>query len=288
EAHLPEELNQRILKDATQLIGDIKGAMPEPGAHLAFSYLVPRGVEAYGYDWTKNLSYDASKPLSLLDHAGGNPLLAAVNRSKYSPQEYETLRKWVQEAFGYFEEIALPRFNPHDRDEYTKFREFALPLVQRLDHATGTMLLPGLADGQIGLVLDARLTSKSWFRGLPQGDQELPMFEAAVVFGVSDAELLRKACAEYRAVAEIVLEKAKTMHPNEVPADFKLPPAESREIKVSDGAAAIYWYKMPPEFKADDLGIDPQLVPNAGLSKSVAVLSFAPKTTERLLATTPL
>src|SRR5262249_38213284 len=127
-----------------------------------------------------------------------------------------------------------------------------------------------------------------WFRGLPQGDQELPMFEAAAVFGVSDAELLKKACEEYRAVAEIVFAKAKEMHAGEIPADFKLPTAESREVKISDGPAAIYWYKMPPEFHADDLGIDPQLVPNAGLSKSVAVLSFAPRTSERLLVSTPL
>jgi hypothetical protein len=285
EAGLPAELNERIIKDVSELIGDLKGAIPEPAAHLAFSFLTARGVEGYGYDWTQNLHTDASKPLELLNHAGGSPLLAAVSRSKYSPQEYENLRKWTQKAFGYFEEIALPRFSGHEREEYTKFKEFALPLVQRVDKATGQMLLPALADGQVGLVLDAKLKSKSWFHGLDQNDQELPMLEAAVVFGVSDAELLRKACEEYRAVAEIVLEKAKELHPGQIPADFKFPAAESREVKLPDGAAAIYWYKMPPEY---DVNVDSQLLPNAGLSKSVAVLSIAPKTSERLLASTPL
>jgi len=147
------------------------------------------------------------------------------------------------------------------------------------------MLLPALADGQIGLVLDAQLKSKNWFHGLEQNGQELPMLEAAVVFGVSDAELLRKACDEYRAVADIVLEKVKELHPGQIPADFKLPVAESREIKLPEGSAAIYWYKMPPEY---DANVDSQLMPNAGLSKSVAVLSFAPKTSERLLVSTPL
>jgi len=280
EAGLPAELNERIIKDASELVGDLKGAIPEPGAHLTFSFLTPRGIEGYSYDWTQNLYLDASKPLELLNHAGGSPLLAAVSRSKYSPQQYESLRKWVQKAFGYFEEIALPRFNGHEREEYTKFKEFALPLVQRLDHATGTMLLPALADGQVGLVLDAKLKSKSWFRGMPQGDQELPMLEAALVFGVSDAELLRKACDEFRAVADIVLEKAKELHPGEIPGDFKLPIAESRETKPG----TIFWYKIP----ADELGIDAQLLPNAGLSKNVAVMSLTPAQTERLLASAPL
>jgi hypothetical protein len=280
EAGLPADLNDRIVKDAAELIGDLKGAIPEPAAHLSFSFLTPRGVEGYSYDWTQNLYLDASKPLELLNHAGGSPLLAAVSRSKYSPQQYESLRKWVQKAFGYFEEIALPRFNGHERDEYTKFKEFALPLVQRLDKATGTMLLPALADGQVGLVLDAKLKSKSWFREMPQGDQELPMLEAAIVFGVSDAELLKKACDEYRAVADIVFNKAKEMHPGEIPADFKLPSAESREVKPG----TLYWYKIP----ADEMGIDAQLLPNAGLSKNVAVLSLEPAHTEQLLTSTPL
>ena len=285
EAGLPADLNERIIKDTSELIGDLKGAIPEPGAHLSFSFLTSRGIEGYSYDWTQNLYLDASKPLELLSHAGGSPLLAAMSRSKYSPQQYESLRKWVQKAFGYFEEIALPRFNGHEREEYTKFKEFALPLVQRLDKATGTMLLPALADGQVGLVLDAKLKSKSWFHGMPQVDQELPMLEAAVVFGVSDAELLKKACDEYRAVTDIVLEKAKELHPGQIPADFKLPAAESRELKLPEGTAAIYWYKMPPEY---DANVDAQLLPNAGLSKNVAALSFAPKTSERLLASTPL
>src|SRR5262249_49884048 len=45
------------------------------------------------------------------------------------------------------------------------------------------------------------------------------------------------------------------------------------------------WQKLPPEY---DANVDSQLMPNAGLSKSVAVLSFSPKTSERLLASTPL
>jgi len=143
------------------------------------------------------------------------------------------------------------------------------------------MLLPALADGQGGFVLDAKITSTNWFgeSNVPQNGRSMPMLEAALVFGVSDAELLRKACVEYRSIADAAVEEARKMNPKDVPADFKLPQPESRGTK--DGV--ITWYKLPP-----NTGIDEQLLPNSGLNSSVAVMSLSPKTTERLLATSPL
>lgn len=283
EAGLSEEMNKRLAKDAEELAGDIKTAVPELGAHVAFSFLTSRGIEGYAYDWSQNLYWDASKPLDLLDHVGGNPLLVAAGRTKYSPQQYEMVRKWAGKAFGYFEELAMPHFSAEEKQQFSKFKEIALPLLARLDKATGQMLLPALADGQSAVVLDAKLTSKRWFEGMPESDQALPMLEAALVFGVSDTELLKKACAEYRSVADAVVEKLKEFHPKEVPADFKLPPAESKDITIGDISGAIYWYKLP-----DEIGIDSQLTPNAGLTQKVAVLSLAPKHTIRLLSKTPL
>jgi hypothetical protein len=283
EAGLSEDLNKRILKDAEELAGDLKGVMPEPGAQFSFSFLKPQGVEGYHYDWSQNLYADGSKPLDLLDHVGGSPLLALVGRTKYSPQQYESFRKWTKKAFGYFEELAIPEFSDEEQEQYKKVKEAVLPLVARLDTAAGQMLLPALADGQAALVLDAKLMSKHWFENLPQGDRELPMLEAALVFGVSDAALLTKACTEYRAITEAAIEKAKQLFPDDVPADFQLPQAEKSEVKTSDGTASVYWYKLPGE-----IGIDPQLTPNAGVSQHVAVLSLAPKHTERLLGNAPL
>ncbi len=240
-------------------------------------------MEGYHYDWAQNLYADGTKPLDLLEHLGGSPLLAIVGRSKYSPQQYESFRKWVTKAFGYFEELAIPEFSAEEQEQYKKIKEAGMPLVERLDKATGQMLLPALADGQAGFVLDAKITSKHWFEDLPQNDQSLPMLEAALVFGVSDAALLKKACAEYQAVTQAAIEKAKQLFPHDVPADFNLPKAEMSEVKTSDGVGSIYWYKLP-----GDLGIDSQLTPNAGLSQHVAVLSLAPKHTERLLSSAPL
>src|SRR5262249_52019085 len=71
-----EELNKRIVADAESLATDLKAILPVPGADVSFSMLVDRGIESYRYDWSQNVELDGSKPLTLLDHVGGNPLLA--------------------------------------------------------------------------------------------------------------------------------------------------------------------------------------------------------------------
>jgi hypothetical protein len=178
EAGLPEELKQRITKDAEELAGDVKATVPTLGAHTTFSFLTPRGNESYAYDWSQDLVSDFSKPLDLLDHMGGDPILAVAGRTKYSPQEYQTLRKWLIKGFSYFEDFGVPNFSIEERAQYAKIKEIALPLIDQLDKATGQMLLPALANGQTGFALDAKSTSKRWFEGMPEAEQPLPMIEA--------------------------------------------------------------------------------------------------------------
>jgi hypothetical protein len=274
-AGLPEETNQRILKDAEEFAADLKAALPQPGAHMGFSFLSDHGIEGYQYDWSKNLDIDGSKPLGLLDHCGGNPLLAYVARGKYSPEQYETLRKWVRKGFGYFEEFAVPEFSADEREKFDKMKEAAEPLVERIDKATGQMLLPGLADSQAALVLDAKITSKQWLASVPQNNRLLPMFEPALVVGVSDPELVRKAFIEYQSVAEAIVEKVKELEPGSIPADYKIPVPQIHDTP----AGADYSYKF-----AKDMGVDPQLAPNGGLGKHVAVLSMVPSQSSQLLA----
>ena len=67
------------------------------------------------------------------------------------------------------------------------------PLLGRLDKATRNLLIPALADGQTGLVIDAKLTSQQFIKALPPTEQSLTMLEPAIVVGVSDAAKLKQA-----------------------------------------------------------------------------------------------
>jgi hypothetical protein len=106
----------------------------------------------------------------------------------------------------------------------------------------------------------------------------MPMLEPAIVLGVSDAPLLRKACQEYWAVLEGTIRVIRDVDPTSIP-EFDLPkPAISKTT-----AGEIAGYAPPPQ-----CGVDPAIFFNAGLSDHLAVLSISRRHTERLLAATPL
>jgi hypothetical protein len=277
DAGLPEEVRARARKDLKELAKDVKSLIPEIGASLSFSFLTDRGQESYSFEWGEHPSVDSSKPLSLLGHCGGNPILALVGRSKYTPQNYRLLVKWLKVAYGYVDEFVIPRLDDDKREQYERFSKIAFPLLQRLDRTTAERLLPALADGQAGLVLDAKIRSKQWIRGIPASDEALPMLEPAIIFGVSDAALLKQAMSDYRSIVNDALTQVREAVPI-IPA-FEIP--EPKTMKVKSGT--LYFYPLP-QF----IGLDPQIVPNAGLSAHVAALTISKQHSERLLSRTPL
>jgi len=87
-AELDPGMQEEIIADAKQLANDLKKYIPKPGARTSFSFISPRGLEGFTYDWSQHLGYDGSKKLTILDHLGGKPLAFAARRTRYAPQDY--------------------------------------------------------------------------------------------------------------------------------------------------------------------------------------------------------
>ncbi|MEX2027738.1 MAG: hypothetical protein WEH44_10555, partial [Pirellulaceae bacterium] len=276
---LNDDLQKRILSDAEAFAKDIEQFIPQPGASASFSFLTPRGYESFAYNWTENLTLDDSQPLTLLSHVGGSPLLAAVGRAKHRPQDYDLLVKWLQKGYGYVEELVVPQMSPEEQGQFRYVASLAIPLLKRIDAATRNDLIPALAEGQAGIVIDADISSARWHREMPSLGKPLPMAEVAIVLGVSDAVRLKKAFGEYRAVVQAAVDKVRELHPEAIPQGYEIPNPQVREA----GGGQVYWYAVPNE-----AGLDPQLQPAAGVSKTVAVLSTSIKQAERILAAAPL
>ena len=279
-ANLPEAQEKRILKDLTDLVKELKSAVPEVGAEVSFSFLTDRGYEGYAYSYTKDKSCDSSQPLSLLEHVGGNPILAAVGRTKVTGAGYAWFSKWVKVVYGHADEIARAKLNGGDLEQYAKLTEKFVPLFKKLDATTAKLFIPAVADGQWGFVLDAKWTSKQWLQALPPTDKALPLPEIAIVLGVSDAVKLRQAMSDYIDTFNDMLGagRALTAQAGAI-ADFRIPPPET----VNRGAATLYFYTLP-----DAIPLDRRISPTAGLSKKVAVLTLSHAHAERLLKPTPL
>jgi hypothetical protein len=259
-------------KDLKALAKDLGAFLREPGSTVACSFLNGRGQETYSFESGQHAGANA-KPLTLLDHVGGNPVLACVGRVAFSPQNYRTLVKWIKVANGYFEDLAVPQMSPQDKANYELFVKIGHPILKRVDEVTATMLLPALADGQVGLVLDGKLRSNQWHKAMPKSRKLLPLPELAFVFGVSDTDLLQKAFAEYRAISNELFAKIREANPG-FPA-FTIPVPHRSPVKNG----SIYFYPVPKESR-----LDPQIVPNAGLTSDVATLSLSPTHSTRLVA----
>lgn len=278
ETGLNDQQKVQVQKDAQALAADIKNVVPKPGAAMGVSFLADRGVENYRYSWGSTGDLDASKPLGLLDHVGGNSLFGLVSRQKVNMQHYDLLIKWVKIGYGYVKDYVLPTLSAKDKEKTQKFFGTAIPLVERLDKVNREMLFPALADGQLGLVVDAKLTSDHFAKPLPATEKPMPMVNPALVLGVSDAKLLVKAMGQYREIANGLIDAARQIEGNDIPPGFAIP-----EPKVSETSSGkIYSFALPAE-----LGADPQIVPNFGLSDKVAIVAITRDHTERLLKSTP-
>jgi len=275
---LPDDAKQEIRKDAAALAADIKRIIPEAGALFAFGFLTPGGSESYSYDWSGHPELDASRPLSLLEHLGGSPVVAVVNRTKVSAEAYDLMAKWLVVGYRYAEKYALPNMPADDRAKFDRLMDGVRPLLAEADDTTRRMLLPALADGQMGLVLDTKLTSKQYLANLPATPKPLPMLEPALLLGVSDAALLEQAVARYWKIANSLVDVARRIdEANKIPAEFRIPAAAKHKIPQG----TMYAYPLPKPW-----GMDPKIMPNAGLSEHVAVLSLSRGHTERLLQAT--
>jgi hypothetical protein len=211
---------------------------------------------------------------------GGKPLLFAACRTRRSPERYQVVAQWAKVATGYAEDVVLPLIGEERRDRYEAVAKVIKPLLRRLDETTRQKLLPALADGQSAFVLDAKLKSRQWYRGLPPTNEPLAVLEPAWVWGVSDAAKLREAFAEYRSVLNDAILSARELGAKTLP-PFQIPEPEDRPV----ASGVLYYY---PNQLLQLFGVDPQFQPAAGLSSDVFVLTISRVHAERLLKKTPL
>jgi hypothetical protein len=275
---LTAEQRQKLGQLLQNLAKDFQGLQTEPGALFGFSFLTARGYETFQYNWSKNPLLDGSKPLSLVQHLGGNPLVALVIRQKSSPELFELLVKWIRAAYEFASEVVVPKLPEKEKAEFEKWSGALKPLVERLFEVTGKMLIPSLADGQKAIVLDAKWTSKQWFKDQPPSARPLPMLQLGLLLGVSDSDQFRKAIENYRAIIGEGIAKIHELSGKEGPAP-KIPKPKTSE---KDGIH-LRWWPLP-----EKLGLDKQVEPTAGLSEKVAVLAVSQDYAQRLLKDTPL
>jgi hypothetical protein len=276
-ADLPADLRKEIEKDVVALAEAIGRGLVKPGASAHFSVRTARGWETFDYDYT-DPGPGQPRPLTLLNHLGGNPLLAAVWRSGTTIEDYRALVKWVTVFAGHAEKAVVAK-ELLPEESIKAFRKEVVPLLRELNDITEKLWLPALEDGQEAIVVDAKWSSKQWHVAMPESDRPLPLPELGIVLGVSDAAKLEQALEGYRTVINKMIAKARELAPPGTVPEFEIPKPRVERA----GGRTFAFYPIPAEW-----GIDKQFQPTGGLSDRVAVLALSRGHAERLLTATPL
>ncbi len=275
-ADLPDDVRKAIEKDGEALLKSIAKDITKPGAATSFSFRTARGWETYAHDYSPAAAGE-SRPLTLLNHLGGDPLMAAVWRSGTTVDDYRAAVKWAKIIAGHVEKVAIAKA-PDAEPIIKSVRQEIYPVLQELSDVTERLWLPALADGQEAVVLDAKWSSKQWHAALPTG-RPMPLPELGIVVGVSDREKLEKALEGYLAGANKLLGKVRELAPPGSIPEFEIP----RPKVETKGGRTFAHYPIPA-----GLGVDEQFQPTGGLSDKVAVLALSRGHADRLLTETPL
>lgn len=248
--------------------------LPIPGPWMAFSFLSEQGYEGYAWDWTRNQPWDGSRRLDLLEHVGGAPLAAVVSRMKSDPALLDEVSRLAAGGWSLFKKHGLTVIDADDRDTVEAFDEHVAPLGPKLLDVMRTKLVPALADGQVGLVLDAKGKTERIQADLPASAAPLPVIEPAIVLPLDDPKLFREGLSDLFALSDELVAALREMDADGVPEGYRVP--EPEKAKVEAGSV---W-----SFPLAKSGLDEQFRPAIGVGAETAVFSLAPKQAGRLLA----
>ena len=276
-AELPDDLEGKIEADIEAFLKSMARHVVVPGAYTSITLRTPTGWETFSHDHTL-VTTPAQKPLTILNHVGGHPLLFVAGRSRTTVADYQEMARWLGIFGGHLESVIALK-SPNAEEALTIYRQDVKPLLQRLGTIIETLLLPALADGQMAVVVDAKWSSEKWHAALPPLGRALPLPELGLVLGVSDAEKFAEAFKQFRLLINRVYATMQKHDKDGELKDWELPRPQIEKA----GTNRYAFYPVP-----EQLGLDRQFQPTAGLSPSLAVLTLSRQHTNRLLKSTPL
>ena len=245
--------------------------LPEPGPWLGYSFMTDLGYEGYAWDWSKSRTLDGSKRLDLLEHSGGAPVAVLVSRLATDASLLDDLAAFVTGGWEILDRHVLA---DADRDRVADVAARLAPLGEKFSTALRSKLVPALADGQVGLVIDSKTKVKRPHRDLPASADPLPLPEPAIVLPLRDAKLFREGLSDVFALSDELVDTLVAIDPDAVPDGYRVPDPEKAKVE----AGSIWSFALP------NSGLDDAVRPAIGVGERVAVFSLVPKQAGRLLA----
>jgi hypothetical protein len=270
-------LSKEAAAEARTLIGKVSEGyakrLPVPGPWMAFSFFGEQGYEGYVHDWNGNLPYDGSQRLDLLGHMGGTPLAALALRVRPDAAQFEDLVSWAALGWKFLEQHLLPSADEDVQENFGKFNRHIAPLGTELVDILRQKFLPALADGQFGLVLDAKSTTKRLHEDLPATADPLPVLEPAFLLGIDDKQLFREGLSDLFALGDKLVAAVREMDADAVPEGYQIPAPEKQDVS----GGSVWSFAIP------DARLDQQIQPSIAVGDDVAAFALVKGQAGRLL-----
>jgi hypothetical protein len=247
--------------------------LAEPAPWLAYSFMTKDGYEGYTWDWSRSLPLDGDRRLGLLEHGGGGPAAIAVTRFKSNPARAAALADLVADAWNLFVEHGVPAMADDDREKFEAFDENISPLGTKLGTILATKLVPAVGDGQVGLVLDARATTKQPQEALPAATEPLPLLEPAIVLPLADRQLFLDGLNDMFALGDELVDALRRIDESAVPPGYRIPEPEKSKL---DGGT-VWAFAIP------ETGLDEQVKPAIAVGEEVVAFTLVPGQAARIL-----
>jgi hypothetical protein len=277
-----DELSDEAVADirglAARAVDEYGRRLPEPGPWMGYSFLTDRGYEGYAWNWSRNQPFDGTSRLDLLEHVGGAPLAVLVTRLRPDQAAFDAAVDIAATAWQLMRRHGRSRMEGAERAEFDAVAERFTPLAARLASTLRDKVLASLADGQVGLVLDAKGHTKKPQRRLPASVEQLPLVEPAIVLPLADPKLFKDGLNDLFELADEVTEAVRDIEPEAVPDDYRIP--EPERTKLEEGSVWA-WTLV-------NAGLDDQIRPAIAVGGDAVVLTLVPRQAGRMMAETGL
>jgi hypothetical protein len=243
EADRIEEVDKwkkEIQRDALWMDEQLSEYTNTLGTAVSWSQATSTGSETWVYDWSTSAVLTNGTPIQVLDHLGTNSLMF----SGWKTNEFTLLERIVTYALEHapihiHRFIAAAERNDEKRQIALQTMEAAWPLVERAVEICRTKIGPALASNETAVVLAAQWVTTSLGPDLPAANRPLPLPELAVACTVDDRNMFIEGCEELYGIFDDVVELVRTVEPDSVPANYKVP----RPLVETNAGATSYYYQ---------------------------------------------
>jgi hypothetical protein len=277
---LPEWL-EPLEEDLEWLDSEIGQHVPEFKGYTSYSYLIDEGQEGWIQRRSRAVLLDGSKPLSILDHLGGDPMIFLAQRHQYHPEWFGSARKIVRKMRIYLEGLSESEtLSASDAQRLSILLDEQWPNLEQIANAWQDKFLPGTRDGQFAIaVASGNLAQRQWASWMPESSEALPVPEAMLVTGVSDSQLVEDGFVATYQAANQTVDVLRKINPGRIPDDYSIPLPDHETIPTGDR----FFYPIP-----DNCPAPKAMTPQVRLGKQWLSIGYSDPQCGAALEGTPL